>query len=102
MPSLFQEYSVARRDSGWAELTRPQVDVVVGHFWTSHEQIERAANGIPVVVLDRTDHLPGMHSVELDLRSGIEEAVRVTRHRNDRFELLLTPVLRSCSLVAMP
>ncbi|MER6009032.1 LacI family DNA-binding transcriptional regulator [Nonomuraea angiospora] len=62
----------------------PQVDVVVGHFWTSHEQIEQAANGIPVVVLDRTDHLPGMHSVELDLRSGIEEAVRALRAKGAR------------------
>lgn len=62
----------------------PQVDVVVGHFWSSAEQIEEARNGIPVVVLDRTEHLPGVHSVELDLRSGMEEAIHVLRAKGAR------------------
>jgi LacI family transcriptional regulator len=62
----------------------PQVDVVVGHFWRPLEQIEEARDGMPVVVLDRTEHLPGMHSVELDLRAGIEEAVHALRAKGAR------------------
>ncbi|MEV4115143.1 LacI family DNA-binding transcriptional regulator [Nonomuraea sp. NPDC049695] len=62
----------------------PQVDVVVGHFWTSHEQIEQARNGIPLVVLDRTEPMPGTHSVALDLRSGIEEAIHALRAKGAR------------------
>jgi LacI family transcriptional regulator len=62
----------------------PQVDVVVGHFWLPKERIEEARSGIPVVVLDRTEHLPRTHSVELDLRSGIEEAVHALRAKGAR------------------
>ncbi|KAB8185163.1 LacI family DNA-binding transcriptional regulator [Nonomuraea phyllanthi] len=61
-----------------------QVDVVVGHFWTSQEQIEQARNGVPVVVLDRVEPWPGMHSVALDLRPGIEEAIRALRGKGAR------------------
>lgn len=61
-----------------------QVDVMIGHFWTSGEEIDQARDGVPVVVLDRTEHLPGTHSVELDLRSGIEEAVRALRAKGAR------------------
>ncbi|MEV0233411.1 LacI family DNA-binding transcriptional regulator [Nonomuraea sp. NPDC050786] len=62
----------------------PQVDVVIGHFWTSEKQIEQARNGIPLVVLDRVKPMPGTHSVALDLRSGIEEALHALRAKGAR------------------
>ncbi|GAA2274247.1 LacI family DNA-binding transcriptional regulator [Glycomyces scopariae] len=61
-----------------------QVDVVVGHFVGSDAAILAAAGGLPVVRLETGSTEPGVHSVDLDLESGVVEAVAELRARGAR------------------
>jgi LacI family transcriptional regulator len=66
------------------ELLSGQVDVVAGHFHGDDEMLREAARGLPLVRLESESLLPGVHSVEIDLRSGVEDAVRELRARGAR------------------
>ncbi|MBO3731803.1 LacI family DNA-binding transcriptional regulator [Glycomyces niveus] len=61
-----------------------QVDVVIGHFTGPDEELLAVAKGLPVVRLETPSALPGVHSVEIDLRSGVVEAIRTLRERGAR------------------
>jgi LacI family transcriptional regulator len=61
-----------------------QVDVVVGHFGGPDADLREACRGLPVVRLEYPSTLPGVHSVELDIESGILEAVGALRERGAR------------------
>lgn len=61
-----------------------QVDVLVGHFVQSDEELLAVARGLPLIRLEGRGRLPGVHSVEVDIRSGVVEAVRALRERGAR------------------
>lgn len=61
-----------------------QVDVVIGHFSQPDEELLAASRGVPVIRLEEKSALPGVHSVEVDLRSGVAEAIRELRKRGAR------------------
>ncbi|MFF4623609.1 LacI family DNA-binding transcriptional regulator [Nonomuraea jabiensis] len=61
-----------------------QVDAFVGHFMSPEPQLEKARGGIPMVVLEPPVRLRRTHSVEVDLRSGIEEAIQSLRAKGAR------------------
>jgi LacI family transcriptional regulator len=63
-------------DEGWKLST--QVDVVVGHF-EPNPALVKAARGLPMVCLESPSDLPGVHSVEIDIASGIDDAIRALR-----------------------
>ncbi|MCF4121339.1 LacI family transcriptional regulator [Antribacter sp. KLBMP9083] len=65
-------------------LLSTQVDVVVGHFGHSDTELREAARGLPVVRLEWVSALPGVHSVELDIESGVVDAIRALRERGAR------------------
>jgi LacI family transcriptional regulator len=65
-------------------LLSTQVDVVAGHFGESDVEVRDAAQGLPVVLLESRSELPGVHSVEIDIESGIVDAVRALRERGAR------------------
>ncbi|MDA1361868.1 LacI family DNA-binding transcriptional regulator [Glycomyces luteolus] len=62
-------------------LLSTQVDVVVGHFSLAGPELLEAARGLPIVCLESWSDLPGLHSVEVDIESGIIEAVEALRGR---------------------
>ncbi|MDX3231781.1 LacI family DNA-binding transcriptional regulator [Streptomyces sp. ME19-01-6] len=57
------------------EMLARHVDLFVGHFSLSAEELTEAVQGIPVVLLDDRCSRPGFHSVEIDLRAGIRQAM---------------------------
>jgi LacI family transcriptional regulator len=61
-----------------------QVDVVVGHFHAPEAAVREACGGPPVVNLELVSTVPGVHSVHVDLESGIVEAVGALRERGAR------------------
>lgn len=61
-----------------------QVDVVVGHFYAPEAHVREACRGLPVVNLESVSTLVGVHSVHVDLESGIVEAVGALRERGAR------------------
>nr|WP_255671926.1 substrate-binding domain-containing protein [Glycomyces amatae] len=61
-----------------------QVDVIVGHFTGSDAVLRAASGGLPVVRLESRGTELGVHSVELDLESGVVEAVSALRARGAR------------------
>ncbi len=61
-----------------------QVDVLVGHFGGPEADLREAGRGLPVVNLELVSTLPGVHSVHVDLESGIVEAVGALRERGAR------------------
>jgi LacI family transcriptional regulator len=63
------------------QLLATQVDVVAGHFGQSDAELQAAAQGLPIVRLETRSELPGVHSVEIDIESGIVDAVRALRER---------------------
>ncbi|MFG3340934.1 LacI family DNA-binding transcriptional regulator [Glycomyces sp. NPDC048151] len=65
-------------------LLSTQVDVVIGHFSRSDEELLKTSRGVPVIRLEEPSALPGVHSVEIDLRSGLREAIRELRERGSR------------------
>jgi LacI family transcriptional regulator len=61
-----------------------QVDVLVGHFGGPEAELREACHGLPVVNLETVSGAPGIHSVHVDLESGIVEAVGALRERGAR------------------
>jgi LacI family transcriptional regulator len=61
-----------------------QADVVALHFDGSDAELREAADGLPVVRLEAEGTLPGVHSVELDIESGIVAMVAALRGRGAR------------------
>lgn len=66
------------------ELLSSQVDVVVGHFASSDAELLKASPGLPVVRLEAPSATPGVHSVEVDLESGVAEAIAALRAKGAR------------------
>ncbi|GAA3264221.1 LacI family DNA-binding transcriptional regulator [Nonomuraea helvata] len=56
-----------------------QVDLFIGHFGQDDGDLVKAGRGLPLVMLERTGCLPGMHSVEVDMREGVREAIEALR-----------------------
>jgi LacI family transcriptional regulator len=65
-------------------LLSTQVDVVACHFGGTDGQLKEAARGLPVVRLESRATEPGVHSVEIDIESGVIEAVAELRARGVR------------------
>ncbi len=63
------------------ELLADQVDVIVGHSALEPAQLKLAARGLPVVLLERSSQTPGVHSLELDWRSGVRTALEALYQR---------------------
>ncbi len=61
------------------ELLASEVDVIACHYGQSDAVIREAARGVPVVRLEAESSLPGVHSVQIDIESGIVEAVEALR-----------------------
>jgi LacI family transcriptional regulator len=61
-----------------------QVDVLIGHFDQTDADLLAVARGLPLIRLEGRGTLPGVHSVEVDIRSGVAEAVRALRERGAR------------------
>jgi LacI family transcriptional regulator len=66
------------------ELLSGQVDVMVGHFTGSDADLLETCRGLPLVRLESRSTLPGVHSVEIDLETGLAEAVAALRERGAR------------------
>jgi LacI family transcriptional regulator len=62
-------------------LLSTQVDVVACHFGGTDAQLKAAARGLPVVRLESRATEPGVHSVEIDIESGVIDAVAALRGR---------------------
>jgi len=65
------------------QLLSSQVDVVVGHFDATPAMV-KAAGGLPLVCLESASDLPGVHSVQIDIESGIVDVVRALRAQGVR------------------
>ncbi|MEV1170165.1 LacI family DNA-binding transcriptional regulator [Nonomuraea sp. NPDC049784] len=76
--------SESEGESAALRMLASQVDVFVGHFMSPETQLEKARGGIPMVVLEPPARMERTHSVELDLRSGIEEAIQALRAKGAR------------------
>lgn len=64
------------------EMLAPQVDVIVGHLAGTNAHLRRVCGGLPVVRLESEfPPEPGVHVVTVDLKTGVEEAVRALRER---------------------
>lgn len=62
-----------------------QVDVIVGYLAReSLESIRRAARGVPVLLIERDDELPGVHAIAVDFAPGMRALVAGLRERGAR------------------
>lgn len=61
-----------------------QTDAIIGYFLQPQEEVAQAARGVPVVLLEQRATVAGLHSVELDFRSGIIDLVAALRGRGAR------------------
>lgn len=52
-----------------------QVDVVAGHFNRPAVELKEASDGMPLIYLEGLSDVPGVHAINLDMRSGMENAV---------------------------
>jgi len=69
-----------------------QVDGIVGYLDQLPEGFVQEARGLPLVQLEQRADAAGMHSVELDLRSGILDLVSALRAKGARrFGMIDTP-----------
>jgi LacI family transcriptional regulator len=66
------------------EALSTQVDAIIGHFEGDEDGLLAAAGGQPLVMLERTATRPGIHSVEMDLRSGMRTLLSELRARGAR------------------
>jgi LacI family transcriptional regulator len=66
------------------DLLSPQVDAVVCHFGGTDAELLGASKGLPVIHLEDRSTLAGVHSVEIDLESGVIEAVEALRAKGAR------------------
>ncbi|WP_224705215.1 LacI family DNA-binding transcriptional regulator [Devosia aquimaris] len=51
------------------------VDVVVGHFDLPSSELKQASGGVPVIRIEGTSNLPGVHAIDIDLRGGLHDAI---------------------------
>lgn len=78
---------VGTADQGEAEAVRSmaaQTDAIIGYFLEPPAEFAPAARGIPIVQLEERATLPGVHSVELDFRTGIRDLVHALRTKGAR------------------
>lgn len=61
-----------------------QVDAIVGYFESPGEELARAARGVPLVLIERVDTVPGLHSIALDFDHGMSDMVAQLRQRGAR------------------
>lgn len=66
------------------ETLSTQVDAVVGHFDGAEDALLAAAGGLPLVMLERPATRPGVHSVEMDMRLGMQILLTELRARGGR------------------
>ncbi|MHC6231973.1 LacI family DNA-binding transcriptional regulator [Arthrobacter sp. MMS24-T111] len=69
---------VGTADQGEAEAVRSmsaQADAIIGYFLEPPEHFVPAARGVPIVLLEDRASIPGVHSVELDFRTGINDLI---------------------------
>lgn len=57
------------------EMLAGHVDLFVGHFRQSSDELAAVVQGIPTILLDDRCSRPGFHSVEIDLRAGVRQAI---------------------------
>lgn len=60
------------------------VDAIVGYFRADEAAIKHAARGVPVVLIERSASIAGLHSVSLDFDSGVADLVAQLRSRGAR------------------
>jgi LacI family transcriptional regulator len=78
---------VGTADQGEAEAVRTmaaQADAIIGYFLDPAEEFAPAARGVPIIQLEERAALPGVHSVELDFRTGIRDLVTALRAKGAR------------------
>lgn len=60
------------------------VDAIVGYFRGDEDSIKQAARGVPVVLIERSASVAGIHSVSLDFDRAVAELVSDLRRRGAR------------------
>jgi LacI family transcriptional regulator len=72
-----------------------QVDAIVGYFSVADETaLKRAARGVPLVMVERAATMSGVHSIELDFRTGMADFIQQLRSRGSaRFGMIDTDLL---------
>ncbi|WP_181805052.1 LacI family DNA-binding transcriptional regulator [Streptomyces shenzhenensis] len=79
---------MASRESGSeadaVRMLAKHVDLFVGHFSLPDDELAAAVDGMPTIVIDHRISRPGFHSVEIDLRTGIRQAMEELRARGVR------------------
>lgn len=78
---------VGTAEQGEAEAVRSmasQADAIIGYFVRPQEEFAAAARGVPIVQLEQRATIPGVHSVELDFRTGITDLVAGLRAKGAR------------------
>ena len=93
------DFLTAAADRGWqvmmaspesggeaaaVQLLAPHVDIFIGHFSLPDDELADAVKGIPTILLDRHAGRPGFHSVEINLRAGIREALATLKAKGAR------------------
>jgi LacI family transcriptional regulator len=61
-----------------------QVDVIVGHFELDDDTLLSSCDGLPIISLERSTATQGIHSIDVDLRAGVDDAVSGLRARGAR------------------
>ncbi|MEV4109707.1 LacI family DNA-binding transcriptional regulator [Nonomuraea sp. NPDC049695] len=85
------------------EMLSGQVDLFIGHFKLDDDDLLAAGRGLPFVMLERTGSLPGMHSVEVDLREGVRAAIEALRGTGARrIGMIDSPLRDSPTYVPSP
>ncbi|MET4590814.1 LacI family DNA-binding transcriptional regulator [Arthrobacter sp. 754] len=83
---------VSTAEQGEAEAVRSmasQADAIIGYFVRPQEEFAAAARGVPIVQLEQRATIPGVHSIELDFRTGITDLVAALRAKGaQRFAMI--------------
>ncbi|KKB80390.1 hypothetical protein VW35_08395 [Devosia soli] len=58
-----------------------QVDVVAGHFNRPAIELQEATDGMPLIYLEGSSDVPGVHAISLDMRSGMKNAIEALYER---------------------
>lgn len=61
-----------------------QVDLVAGHFNAPAIDLKGAAEGMPLIYLEGMSDQPGIHAINLDMRSGMKDAVHALYARGSK------------------
>ncbi|SDX50883.1 transcriptional regulator, LacI family [Arthrobacter sp. cf158] len=83
---------VGTADQGEAAAVRSmasQADAIIGYFVEPQSAFAPAARGVPIITLEERATIPGVHSVELDFRTGIADLVTALRAKGaSRFAMI--------------